>query len=106
MASKYRHRKPDREEFLALMQRAGMNINDFVAITGRHAEDVLAFLNDAEPTKQPGASRTAYVPRIGDILLLELAARDNALVDTMIGIVNAYALEEPQRRKEDARYWG
>lgn len=74
-----------------------MNINDFAAVTGRHAEDVLAFLRDVEPTKQQGASRQRYVPRIGDVVILELAARDNALVETMIEIVNAYALTDSDR---------
>lgn len=107
MAGRYKHRKPTREEFTALMKRAGMNINDFIALTGRHAEEVIAFLTDAEPKKKEGSSRQVYVPRIGDVLILELAARDNELVETMIDIVNGYALPDPETEgSPPSRYWG
>lgn len=84
MPTKYFHRRVTPREFSLLMRKAGMRVNDFLFLTGRSIIQVSKFLDD-----EPNPS---YTPTMGDVLLLEMAARDPNTLDRMMAIANEYSL--------------
>jgi hypothetical protein len=66
------------------MRNAGMKMNDFLFLTGRSIIAVGKFLNE-----EKGAP---FTPTMGDVLILELAARDPKMLDRMTAIANEYSL--------------
>lgn len=83
MPTKYFHRRVTPKEFSALMHKAGMRLNDFLFFTGRQSLAVGRFLSN-----QPNAP---YTPTMGDVMLLELVARDPSMKDVMLDIANEYS---------------
>lgn len=84
MSVKYQFRRVSPTEFSALMRRGSINVNDFLFITGRRREQVLRFLTE-------GAGKASWTPTMGDVLILELCARDPAMIDTLTAIANEYS---------------
>ncbi len=103
--SRFRYTKPTPDEFMDLAKRGGVQLNDFLLLSGRHAVAVLAFIR--------GTPDGPYVPTMADVMILELAAENPALVDHMIEIANKYAYVEDKPPKVKAveyeppegRYW-
>lgn len=94
MPAKYHHRRVTPAEFTGLMRRAGMKMNDFLFLTGRHVEAVSKFLSSER--------NAPFTPTMGDVMILEMAARDPDALDKMTEIANEYSAG-PRPEEEQAR---
>lgn len=78
---KYNHRRVSPPEFERLLKGANLSITDFLYLTGRRRDQVEKFL-----MKEKGD----YVPTMGDVMVLELASRDEDVAELMFEIAADY----------------
>jgi hypothetical protein len=86
--TKFDHRRLSPAEFRALLKRSRLSLRDFLYLTGRRREQIESYIED---------DTRSFIPTMGDVLILELAALDSANVDDMMEIVDGYWLEPSQK---------
>lgn len=81
---RYRFRKIRPEQLQALLDKADATVDDFMYVTGKGQTQVNGFLD---------SSRNDYTPTMGEVILLELAARGLIHIDKMCEIADEYFLD-------------
>lgn len=90
MRDRYFHRKITPGEFRALLAKGRMKVRDFMFVTGRTYHQVNDFLLGANTE-----NRRAYTPTMADVVVLELCARNPAMLDQLTEIANDYSEPVP-----------
>lgn len=83
------HRRLSPAEFTLKLRESGLTLSDFLFLSGRNRQQITEF--------QAGRS-VSYTPTMGDAMILELAMLDDANIDDMFDIANAYVEGTNQKR--------
>lgn len=83
--NKYRFRRLSPDEFRAMMNKAGMSINDFLFLTGRHSAQIMKFL---------GGDEDQWRPTMADILVVETAGMSEKNKSALMRIAGKYLVDE------------
>ncbi|TJW14397.1 MAG: hypothetical protein E5W82_10500 [Mesorhizobium sp.] len=88
MVSRFVFRRWTANEFKAALADARMTINDFMFVTGRHSEGVSRYL---DPNRDDA-------PTLSEMVLLKLAAKDDATRAEIIEIADAQMVDMGHRK--------
>ena len=69
-----------------MLNRARLSLQDFLYISGRRRDQVEGFL-----TQSSGDKPSPYTPTMGDVMLVELAARGEDNIEIMFDIADRYS---------------
>jgi len=86
MVNKFAYNRLTPARFNALLARSGLSLTEFLRMTGRRRDTMEQWL---------AGDSNGFAPTMGDALILELAALDEANVDDMNEIVDQYVIEIP-----------
>lgn len=88
MVNRYYYRKIDPDHMSDLMKQGDMQLNDYLALTGRDSLSVQRFL-DIKWLKKP------YVPGLAEALLVELVAQRPDLLKPLLKLAWNYRVAPP-----------
>ena len=87
MTQRYQYRRLGPAAFRDLLSSTSLRRSDFMRVSGRHSIVLAQYLGEDVAARSRGAE-----PSMGDVMLLELAARVPGLADTMLDIADEYLL--------------